>query len=355
MRTKASGIFITHLECTGLDSSFFYFPLCLTFFYHIGIMLMIVVVFAVIIVLSKSGQETPAPAPRFPFHLLLPLLGAYLILGEIFSFGMANKEMRSLLLVLPVLWLAIFWALERWRVRPGMILIGAMIYAACTPLWVLFNTFDSVESIAQGYPTTRRFETQAAASARTHRIRRRFNSGAIFSPPSKKDLPDSSKIAVGTEQMYVTSESLAWIAQKDVTLDGSQSPYEFHNFLTQDGKGDPGALLGSRGIFLCSQPDFQYSPDVSKASGKLAQYIQEKWEGSYAKAMSLEIDPKGLVGFLIVTQDPLDDARLTELLQWSRHSRNSRRERIHALQRSASFLGGVPRDFAAMEGKEVRR
>jgi hypothetical protein len=309
---EGSGIFVTHLECTGL-LRFFYFPLCLSFFYHVGLLVMIGVTITLGLILVRSGKEAAPPSPFFPGHFLLPLLIAYLVLGEFFSFGMANKEMRSLLLVLPVLWLAIFWLLDRWRLRPALVFLGAAFYAACGYSQIFFNTFDSHSISTQSYQLQDDWLERLPQSESTDPEGMQFTRD-LFSA-LRRNLPDGGKVAIGTEQMFVTSESLAWVAQKEITLDGGVSPYEFHNFLTHDGKGEPGALLDSRGIFLCSFPEFQYSPEVSKASGRLAQYTHDKWENSYAKITPIEIAPDGLVGFLIVPKEPLDEAHLTELLQ----------------------------------------
>ena len=126
---EVSGFFATTVESTGL-LRLLYFPLCLTFFYHA---VMLLAIFAVVGVVAFRGRKNEAGMPSqklarspFPVSVLLPLIGAYFILGEFFSFGMENKEMRSLLPVLPVLWPAIFWALERWRVRPGLTFLAAL-------------------------------------------------------------------------------------------------------------------------------------------------------------------------------------------------------------------------------------
>ena len=151
---EVSGLFATTLECAGLFR-LFYFPLCLTFFYHAEAM---VVIFAVMGVAAykmnrsrAASSPPPSPGAPFPALRLLPLAVAYLVLGEFFSFGMENKEMRSLLLVLPVFWLLVLWALERWRVRPGLIFPAAGAYVLCAYAQILFNSFESREVGSESY------------------------------------------------------------------------------------------------------------------------------------------------------------------------------------------------------------
>jgi hypothetical protein len=130
---EVSDIFATTLKCTGL-LRLFYFPLCLTFFYHAVAMAWIFAL-AGVAALKLSQQKKPDPiAPareRFPMQLLQPLLIAYLILGEFFSFGEECKVMRSLLLLIPVMWLGIFWVLEKWKMPPGVVFLATVAYVGC--------------------------------------------------------------------------------------------------------------------------------------------------------------------------------------------------------------------------------
>ena len=151
---EVSGVFTTTLECTGL-LRLLYFPLCLAFFYHAIVMMWVFSFVCLVAFVMNRRSDGVAPAPRpgpgFLATGFLPLLCAYLALGEFFSFGMENKEMRSLLLVLPVMWLGIFWILERLRVRPTLVLAAALAYAACGYSQTLLNGFRSREVSTESF------------------------------------------------------------------------------------------------------------------------------------------------------------------------------------------------------------
>jgi hypothetical protein len=70
---------------------------------------------------------------------------------DILRGAVANKEMRSLLLVLPVFWLAVFWAMEHWRVRPGYLFLTAVAYVLCAYSQLFFNVFGSKDVSTEGY------------------------------------------------------------------------------------------------------------------------------------------------------------------------------------------------------------
>jgi len=58
--------------------------------------------------------------------------------------------MRSLLILLPVFWLGVFWGVECCHVRPGLIFLAAAAYALCGFSQILFNTFEITGAPAEG-------------------------------------------------------------------------------------------------------------------------------------------------------------------------------------------------------------
>jgi hypothetical protein len=313
---EVSGLFTTTLECGGL-LRLFYFPLCLTFFYHAGVML---VIFAVLLLSvrimarrASTASHAASPAERFPALLLLPLIVAYLFLGEYFSFGMEYKVVRSLLLVLPIFWLSIFWGLEQWRVRPGLIFLAAAAYVTCGYSQILYNAFGSREVNADSYQLK---DDWLSRFPPCH-----------FDGPSgigmtndllgliQKAMPQGGKVAIGTEQLFLTSESLSWALQHNLALQGQHPPYEFDNFLASDGRYCRSALVSACGMLVFVHPSLQYSPAVQKASIDLLNFTAGAWSTSgSARVIPLRTQGNEILGALVVMKNPLTDAQITQLI-----------------------------------------
>ena len=313
---EVSGLFTTTLECTGL-LRLLYFPLCLTFFYHAKAMVVIFVAMGVAAYKmnrSRAGS-TPPPPPGAPFPVprLLPLAAAYFALGEVFSFGMENKEMRSLLLVLPVFWLLIFWALERWRVRPGLIFLAAGAYVLCGYAQILFNSFESREVSTESYQLKDDWLSRLPAWHQDSPSGMEMTNGLLSL--MQKEMPDGGKVAVGTEQIFLTSESLSWTLQHGLAMQGRQPSFEFDNFLAHDGKYCRNSLLQARGILVFLNPSLQYSRDVQAASIDLVKFCAANWsKDGRARMVPVETSSGATLGALIVMNEPLSEAQVTELM-----------------------------------------
>jgi hypothetical protein len=311
---ELSGRFVTQLQCTGV-LRFFYFPLCLTFFYHTLLLLGIFLGFAVVawVLNAYSRSFHPSPEQAFPSRLLWPLLIAYLILGEAFSFSLQDKEMRSMLLVLPVLWLATFWVLEKVRVRIGLVLLAALVYACCALSQVISNTFSSADVPTESYQLDGDW-LERLPQAHSASVERFEQSRAIFNF-IREALPNGGKVAVGSDLIYLTSQSLTWIAERDLALHGQHSAYQFQNFITPEGLYRRKALRGAQGIIVYLIPQFQYSHPVFFASTALVQFGLGPWQDSgFAQAAPLRNSQAGLVGVLVLPSEALDDSRIDELI-----------------------------------------
>jgi hypothetical protein len=313
---EVSGYLVTNLECTGL-LRLFYFPLCLTFFYHtvaLAVIFGAMGVAALLINREKKNQPASEPAvPPFPAPLLWPLVAAYVALGEFFSFGEVNKEMRSLLLVLPVLWLLIFWGLERRRVKHGLVFLAAAAYTLCGFSQVLFNTFETVDISTESYQLkddwlTRLPQAQGAA------VTGIAISEGLFAM-IEQAVPEGGKISVGTEQMYLTSESLMWVSQRELVLRGQTSPYTFDNFLTANGEYCRRALVDSKGLLVFVNPQVQYSPKNYQAAVTLLQYSVQTWsKNGQVRVFPLNTRSNGFMGAVILPRAPLTDAQISDLI-----------------------------------------
>jgi hypothetical protein len=313
---EVSGLFTTTLDCTGLFR-LLYFPLCLTFFYHTVAM---VVIFSVVAITAYKTNQAKPVAPEttparttFPTALLLPIIVAYVLLGLFFSFGMAFKSMRFLLMIVPVLWLTIYWAAERWRVRPGLLLFAATAYAFCGFIQVLSGSFESKNVNSESYQLEDDWLTRLPMYDAVDPNKIEFTKSLLSL--LQQSLPEGGKVAVGTEAIYVTSESLTWAAQHDLALHGQASPFEFANFLTYNGQYCRNSLLHARGVLVFVDPSLQYSKDVYQASGRLIQFGATHWlKDGVAQMVPLGSQPDKIAACLIVMKEPLTDAGINEML-----------------------------------------
>ena len=313
---EASVFFSTKVEGPWL-LRIFYFPLCLTFFYH-AICLMVIFAVVAFAAFSRHRQKTAlstlaASAPPFPATLLLPLMAAYFVLGEFFSFGMTFKSMRYIVIMLPVVWLAIFWALEHGRVRSRQVFLAAVAYTLCALGQILFNAFESQGVAAESYQLTGDWLSRFPAWHDNVHSEIELTRGLL--DVIHQALPDGGKIAVGTEQLYVTSESLTWSSQHDLALRGQSNPYEFENFLTYDGKISRRVLLHSSAIMVFVHPSLQYSREVYGATGAILHFMAASWitDGT-VRVAPLQAQGAGLLGYLLVMNAPLTDAQVTQLI-----------------------------------------
>ena len=319
---EVSGAAVTTLECSGF-LRFFYFPLCLTFFYHTKAMLLILAVMGLLALrmnLKKtvsSGMAISGPPlddSLFPGSLLLPFLLAYFVLGEVFSFGMENKEMRSMLLVLPVFWLAIFWVLEYWRVQPSLIFAAAGTYVLCAYSQIFLNIFETTDVGTESYQLKDDWLARLPQVRDNPKIH--IHSTNTLFKLIKDDLPDGGKVAVGSEQLYVTAGSLSWVTQHELALHGQKSRFEFENFLASDGKICRSALLHAQGILVFVTPDLQYSLKVQAVSVALVRFCAwSRLEGQVEQIFPIQEEGGPLAGFMIITKEPLNDAQITELIK----------------------------------------
>ncbi len=343
---QISGVYASHIDCTGL-LRLFYFPACLTAYYQTELLLLIVFVAAVVTiwrVRNRPAPSEPHTLTPFPVGLLLPFLVAYGVFGFYFSFGMADKVIRSLLVILPIFWLGIFYLLDRCQFRASLLFLVTMVYSIFASLQVAYGPFN-------GAPfTTSDYQLSDDWLARFPPMHTTVPAGAeltrnLFSA-IRQAVPENNKIAVGTEQMFLTSESLTWIEQQDSALLGKEPAYDFNNFLTNQGKFSRPALLGSRGILLILHPKLQYSPQVAQASMALAQFAYQKWmlQDHLAQVFPLSDGRSGLLGVLIVLKEPMTDALVDQAISGTKGTE---------LLDTLSFSGSHPKRLSLHECWEV--
>ncbi len=223
--------------------------------------------------------------------------------------------MRVLLVLLPVAWLAVFWMLEIWRVRAGVLFLAVMAYSTCVYSQMIFNTFGSNAVV-----NPQDYQLEGDWLSRLPHYRdinpTSIKMTELLLNLVRQQTPKGSKVAVSSEQIFVTSESLLWVLQHKQALQGKESQYHFENFLTYRGEYRREALRDARSILIIIHPSFQYSREVQAISIALVHYIGQKWmdDGPVAQIVGVGKNEQEPLGYLLVFKQPVTDAQISELI-----------------------------------------
>jgi hypothetical protein len=311
---ETTSLHVTDITCKGL-TRLLYFPLCLSYFYHV---ILLAAIFAGLLGIAAMLNSDKTASPReplrpFSFDLLLPLLIAVVALGEYYSFGVQSKSMRSLMMILPPLWLLAFRVAERLRIRPGLLAAGVGFYALCGFSQVYFNNFPCEEVEAEGYQIEGdwliRFPPPIFRNEHATVITR-FLLNDIH-----RIFPHGGKIAVGSDRLYITAESLSWLENSGYLLRGESSPYVFINFLRVDGFYRRPAMSGANGLLLYTHPSLQYSEQVMQATQALVSYSGNQWIKNDPIAsmepLDVKLDDQPLtLGYAVAFKTPLTNEQI---------------------------------------------
>jgi hypothetical protein len=295
----------THLEITGLFR-LLYFPLCLAYFYHAVVLLVIA---AIVILLGRRAARNEALPGDFPGALLLVVVLSYALWGELFSFWVLVKTMRALVVMLPVLWLALFWLAERARVRGQWLLLGAVAYVLVLADQVETNAFDSKPLSPDKYLLS------DAWYAYFPMAWSRYSSGpgvvAHLREVIRAELPQGGRVGVSTERVFLDGRSLSLLLNGRALLDGQPPVYSCVRLFNVDGQYSPNAFLTAKVLILYLAKNAQYSQFTWRENANLLAYIPGHWApaGDIQQVLS---DRGTFLGYLIPLRAPLTQAQLQE-------------------------------------------
>jgi hypothetical protein len=266
------------LTVTGL-LRWLYYPFCLSYFYSfvlLGLITVLLVVWFWITPRRPIVQEPLRPEVRRA--LILVSLIFVVVWGLIFSWAMTFKPIRSIPLILPLLWLGLF-TLTRLRAMPMRILcVGAVLYFAIVHVQFAWELSPSVNRSAETYHLTgdwfsrlpSRQPNVEAAIGITRTLVATLNQMGI----------KEGSVAVGTEMLYWNSCSLNWITQLDDMRAGRVPGIVFKTAV--DNKGNPirSCFENVSALVLPVHPSVQYSREVYRFNVVTAQYAAQHWQTS---------------------------------------------------------------------------
>lgn len=297
------------LKCNGL-LRLFYFPLCLTYFYHVAAL---VIIFGTIIGFSLWIQRKRSLIiiEQFPVVLFIPIVFAYLTLGEIFSFVMLVKTMRSMLLILPILWITVFWCMEKMRVQSKWFSFAVLIYGVTVFSQIFFNNFGSILPIAEDYQINNTWAANMPENWSAFNIGPKLNNEVCGS--IREFLPHGGKVSVNVETMYFDGGGLYWGLERKRLLNGERPLYHANTFFDWSGKFYyQGALVNSNLLVLITYPYFQMNQVNQQSTLNLISYGINQWRmhDKLAKTALLPFDPKAPLGYELIFDKPLTETQM---------------------------------------------
>jgi len=309
---EVSTALTTKLACTGFER-IFYFPLCLVYFYHAVVLVTLFGAGIGIMHLREKPDGRTVP-PVFPWQWLVPVLIAYLILGEFFSFVMYAKTMRSLLIILPMLWIVLFRGLEKWHVRVGTIFVASLLYVTIAFSQIFYETLGTFsltpdEDQLTGDYFGRMPYTWSSSRAGVPLNREICNS-------IKKSLPQGGKIGINTTRVFFSDKCLYWGLEHEALLRGEPEIYQMATLFNDEGKYYRSGLINANMLVMLSHPNTQTTEATWRASMKLFNYGREQWRTRepLAKIMLLPLSVDAPLGYDVIFEKPLSEARITEAM-----------------------------------------
>jgi len=295
----------------------FYFPLCLSYFYSFAVLAVLVVVAAFWFLQGARSSKTPEPLTDGAHRAMGILAVVFVVIwGLVFSFVMTFKPIRSLPLMIPVLWLVLFTLTGLRRLPARRLLILAVAYFAVAHVQFAWGPAIKSNRLAETYHVSgdwmNRLPAKAPDAEAGLGITRMLQSSLA------KMGVTTGVVAVGTEMLYWNSCSLNWISQLDDLRMGHVPQITFKT--AADNKGNPIeiALKSMSAMVLLVHPQIQYSKGVYDFNVKMANLAMQQWQPKgLAKAQVLSMGDGKPAVVLVAFNKPLSDAELNQIMTGS--------------------------------------
>ena len=301
----------THLPVTGL-LRFFYFPLCFAYFYHVIVLLLLV---AGLLLFFRDRKSPPLESrAAFPITEFFVLMLSFAIFGEVFSFWILVKTMRSLVFLLPVLWLFLFWLAEQARLRGPALLGAALCYLLLLSAQVMSDAFQSLPLAPDKfYLTGNWYASFPMAWPRYDPL-----------PPLvthlqnviARELPQGGRVGVSTERVFLDGRSLALRLNGKDLLDGRPPRYSCVRLFNPEGRYSPAAFCSANVIVLYLAKNAQYSQFTWREATNLLAYIPDHWAVP-PDIVPVQSDRGRFLGYLIRLRQFLTPEQVQEAMQRS--------------------------------------
>ena len=289
------------LACTGL-LRFFYSPLCLTAYYHL--IFLAILLPGAFVAGRWLVEKREAAAPAFPLGLFAPLVAAFLILGEFFSFWMIDKPMRSLLLILPLGWILIARWWEKRQARMSHLFAAAIVYALLVFSQKAFDIFKSKGELLE--------DTYQLSASSWGEFPAAWRSGLSLNQYIcilvSARLPAHQVICINSIELR---NSLAWRLQNQDLLDGKPPAYEVRNLFDYQGKYFYQSLVGADRLVLITFFPSPPPKNVLAEDWEIMDYASEKWNvPGVGRMLMFPMIQDQAIGYDIRLDHPLSAAEM---------------------------------------------
>ena len=255
----------------------FYFPLCLSYYYSFLLLglLTVLVVLKVWVIPSKPGAQTFGSHTAWRMMMLASVV-FILVWGLVFSWGMTFKPIRSLPLMLPILWLAVFSLPVMRGLSARLIGMSAITYFLCVHAQFVTGCLEKSTRSAETYHLTGDWINRLPARAPNAHNAIGITRGLVSALQQMG--VSGGNVAVGSEMLYWNSCSLNWLTQLQDLAAGSQPKITFKTAV--DNKGNPirSSFDSVSALVLPVHPSIQYSREVYRLNVVIAQYIAQHWQ-----------------------------------------------------------------------------
>jgi hypothetical protein len=295
----------TPLACENL-LRLFYFPLCLSVYYHV--ILLGGLLAAAFFLLNRRMSPVKNQEDLVSVHLFIPVALSYLILGEFFSFWMLVKPMRSLLLMLPLFWLAFCWLWEKRRLRIELLLLVAVVYASLAFSQKALNLLGAKGPLVEdNYQLSMSSWTEMPSA-----WHRGFDLDQFVCDRISRDLPPSGTICVNSIELR---NSLAWrLGIKDFLL-GKTPRYEVRNIFNYKAEYFDKSLVGANFVVLITFFPVQSSRLAWLESMSMLNYGNGEWcvNNNWAQISEMPSIQEEPIGYEFIFQQPLTEAQVDKV------------------------------------------
>lgn len=303
----------------------FYYPLCLSYYYSFVLLAGCATVVGLLACWVPVLKGSPTNSmDKVSIFAMMGLASGYIIVwGLGFSFVLGFKIIRSLPLMLPILWICIFcWISERWRLTRALTLFAVLYFGVAHAQFVWGLAGEKQNRGTEDYTLKgdwlNRLPAQAPALEAPATLTR-----SLLDTLSRLGVTHG-RVAVGTEMLYWNNVSLNWLVKVPFWLKGERPSLEFDTMVDHQGKPIVSAIKGATAFMLMIHPSIQYSPIVYEFNVKTAQYAEKKWKGGLARRMEILSLADGRPAVVIVVfNKPLTDAELSEYLKANFQNRRS--------------------------------
>lgn len=314
---SASGVFYSELSATGFKRAL-YFPLCLTFYYSLPLILGFLITlsaFRFIPALKSFSTQTAhtETCPTRKSILCWMALVFILFWGLHFSFILKNKLIRSLPLMLPILWIILFTATPLQNLRQRIVMPICLIF------FLLPFTQASIGFMVN--KQNRNPETYQLEGDWLNRWPSKKPNLALGTETTdqlytllKQSNVHAGKVAVGTEMASWNAHALSnWCNQESLRR-GRPAAFDYV-YICPGRFTTPlrSSMENANALLLILEPRIQYNRNLYQINIDLANYAMNHWNNKIAKVNVMYNGNKQPSVCIVAFKEPLNGDALSQL------------------------------------------